>query len=77
MACFLLDQYCRDKNFHCIVNVWEIIVQSSPWQNDLKKLFGSYFFTMHCAIFFLALSIGKSLPIWAQKFWLELDSVCE
>jgi hypothetical protein len=32
---------------------------------------------MHCAIFFLALSIGKSLPIWAQKFWLELDSVCE
>jgi hypothetical protein len=27
---------------------------------------------------FLALSIiGKSLPIWAQIFWLELDSVCE
>lgn len=52
VACFLLDQYCRDKNFHCIVNVWEIIVQSSPWQNDLKKLFGGYFFTMHSANFF-------------------------
>jgi hypothetical protein len=52
VACFLLDQYCRDKTFIVLLMFGKLLFNLLPGKMTLRSSFGGYFFIMHCANFF-------------------------